>query len=120
MSRRWAILVSAVLIIAGVVIVIVLNTGDDDNVVTLAVADLSEHLGISGEPTHQRVSRWERSFPQYRPGHNERVASIADALRRDADGVVATGAAFAGLGIPACIRQGREAARAMLARAVAR
>ncbi len=94
--------------------------GDDDDVVALAIADLSEQLGIDGDPRHQRVSRWERSFPQYRPGHNEHVAAIAAALRRDADGVVATGAAFAGLGIPACIRQGREAARAVLARAAAR
>jgi oxygen-dependent protoporphyrinogen oxidase len=94
--------------------------GDDDDVVSLGLADLSEQLGISGDPLHQRVSRWERSFPQYRPGHNERVTAIADALRRDADGVVVTGAAFAGLGVPACIRQGRESARAVLARAAAR
>ena len=94
--------------------------GDDDDAVAMAVADLADQLGIGGDPLHQRVSRWERSFPQYRPGHNERVAAIADALRRDADGVVATGAAFGGLGIPACIRQGREAARAALARAAAR
>ena len=94
--------------------------GDDDDAVAVAVVDLAEQLGIDGDPRHQRVSRWERSFPQYRPGHNERVGAIADALRRDADGVVATGAAFGGLGIPACIRQGREAARAVLARAAAR
>jgi oxygen-dependent protoporphyrinogen oxidase len=94
--------------------------GDDDDLVALAVADLSEHLGISGPPLHQRVSRWERSFPQYRPGHNEYVASVGDALRRDSAGIVATGAAFAGLGIPACIRQGRQAARAVLEDAAAR
>jgi oxygen-dependent protoporphyrinogen oxidase len=94
--------------------------GDDDAVVALAVSDLSEQLGIDGDPLNQRVSRWQRSFPQYRPGHNEHIAAIADALRRDADGVVATGAAFGGLGIPACIRQGRDAARAVLARAAAR
>lgn len=94
--------------------------GTDDDLVSLAVADLSEHLGIGGDPLHQRVSRWERSFPQYRPGHNERIAAFGDVLRREADGVVVTGAAFAGLGIPACVRQGRDAARAVLERAAAR
>jgi oxygen-dependent protoporphyrinogen oxidase len=94
--------------------------GDDGDVVNLAVSDLAEQLGITGDPLHQRVSRWERSFPQYRPGHNEHIAAIAAALRRDAGGVVATGAAYGGLGVPACIRQGREAARAVLARAAAR
>jgi oxygen-dependent protoporphyrinogen oxidase len=93
---------------------------DDAEVVALAVADLSEHLDIGGDPIEHRVSRWERSFPQYRPEHNERVAAVTAALHRDADGVAATGAAFAGLGIPACIRQGRDAARAVLARATAR
>jgi oxygen-dependent protoporphyrinogen oxidase len=94
--------------------------GTDDDLVALAVADLSEHLGIGGDPVEQRVSRWERSFPQYRPGHNERIAAVGGILRREAAGVVATGAAFTGLGIPACVRQGRDAARAVLERAAAR
>jgi oxygen-dependent protoporphyrinogen oxidase len=94
--------------------------GTDDDLVAMAVADLSEHLGIGGDPVEQRVSRWERSFPQYRPGHIERIAALGDVLRREADGVVATGAAFGGLGIPACVRQGRDAARAVLQRAAAR
>ena len=57
-----------------------------------------------------RVSRWPSSLPQYRPGHGHLVDRIEDALAREMPGVYVTGAAYRGLGIPACIRQGNEAA----------
>lgn len=57
-----------------------------------------------------RVSRWEQSLPQYRPGHGHLVERIEEALAREMPGVFVTGAAYRGLGIPACIRQGNEAA----------
>jgi oxygen-dependent protoporphyrinogen oxidase len=57
------------------------------------------------------VNRWPSSFPQYAPGHLERVDAIERALP---DGVGVAGAALRGVGVPACIRSGREAvARAM-------
>jgi oxygen-dependent protoporphyrinogen oxidase len=40
------------------------------------------------------------------------VAAIEAALAAEAPGVVVAGAAFRGVGIPACIRQGGEAAAA--------
>ncbi|WP_419921898.1 protoporphyrinogen oxidase [Candidatus Poriferisodalis sp.] len=62
--------------------------------------------------TSWRVSRWERSLPQYVPGHGHLVEFIESALARELPGVFVTGAAYRGLGIPACIRQGNEAAAA--------
>jgi oxygen-dependent protoporphyrinogen oxidase len=57
-----------------------------------------------------RISRWPRSFPQYRPGHRARVDAIDDALRECAPGVFVCGAAYGGIGIPATILQARESA----------
>ena len=64
--------------------------------------------------TSWRVSRWERSLPQYVPGHGHLVERIESELARELPGVFVTGAAYRGLGIPACIRQGNEAAAAAL------
>jgi oxygen-dependent protoporphyrinogen oxidase len=88
---------------------------DDDAVVAAVLADLSVQLGVSAAPTDVRITRWPASFPQYLPGHVARADAIAAALHRDAPGVMVAGAAYRGIGLPACVRQGREAATAALA-----
>jgi oxygen-dependent protoporphyrinogen oxidase len=87
---------------------------DDDALAEATLADLRRHLGVRGDPSHVRVTRWPRSFPQYEPGHLVRVAAIEAALP---PGVVVAGAAYRGIGIASCVRQGRDAARLALARA---
>ena len=77
-------------------------------------AELSGPLGVTGEPRLVRVSRYERAFPQYRPGHLRLVARLEAAVARDAPTVVLAGAAYRGVGIAACIAQGRRAARRAL------
>ena len=62
------------------------------------------------------MRRWPQSFPQYEPGHLDRVTDIERALADALPHVVLAGAALRGIGVPACIRQGREAAREVLAR----
>ena len=64
-----------------------------------------------------RVAGWPRSLPQYRPGHLQRVAAVDACLASETPGLVAAGAAFRGLGLPACIR-GAQAAATTVARAV--
>ncbi len=84
---------------------------DDAALVEAVTADLARHVGLSRPPTTWRVNRWRNALPQYRPGHLERAA----AWQRDTwdahPGMWLTGASFAGLGLPACVRQGAEAAR---------
>ncbi len=64
-----------------------------------------------------RVTPWHRSLPQYRPGHLERIAAVEACLASETPGLVAAGAAFRGLGLPACVRSARTAA-ATIARTV--
>ena len=87
---------------------------DDDALVAAVVDDLAATMALRGDVREARVSRWTRSFPQYRPGHLEAVAALDDDLAAAAPGVVVAGAALRGLGVPACIRQGTDAARRLL------
>jgi len=87
---------------------------DDDELVAALRADLATVLGITAAPVATRVSRWEPGFAQYRVGHHDLVARIGSSLERTAPRVKVAGADLGGLGIPACIRQGRAAARALL------
>lgn len=82
----------------------------DDAMVAAVLADLGHTMALRGEPTDARVTRWTDSLPQYRVGHLDRVADIEADLAAHAPTLVVTGAALRGLGVPACIRQGRAAA----------
>lgn len=85
--------------------------GMSDAALVDAVHDeLTEALALQTKPVESRVTRWVDGFPQYAPGHAGRVARIEAALENTR--VRVAGAAFHGVGIPACIASGRTAARA--------
>lgn len=84
---------------------------DDDQLVTTALEEFAHHTGWSGRPTATRVARWIDSFPQYRPGHLQRLAALERRLNDDGPGIRLAGASHRGIGLPACIAQADEAAR---------
>ena len=63
---------------------------------------------MDADPLFHRIFRWWHSNPQYDVGHLERVDAIEAALPA---GLTVTGSAYRGVGIPDCVRQGRDAAR---------
>ena len=87
---------------------------DDEALTAAVVADLRDTMALRGDPTEVRVSRWPSSFPQYRPGHLDRVDAIEADLATATPALAVAGAALRGLGVPACIRQGTAAARHVL------
>jgi oxygen-dependent protoporphyrinogen oxidase len=87
---------------------------DDDDLVEALLTEIAQILRIEGNLIEWRVSRWIDAFPQYAPGHDRLVSAIERDLRIEMPGVFLTGAAYRGLGIPACVRQGGECADAAL------
>jgi oxygen-dependent protoporphyrinogen oxidase len=83
---------------------------DDDRLIATAVAETSRHLEMALEPQAIRITRWPDAFPQYRPGHLDRVEAMERDLAEQAPGVVLAGASWRGMGVPACIQQGQKAA----------
>jgi protoporphyrinogen/coproporphyrinogen III oxidase len=83
----------------------------DDELVHRLVTELGVTMGLAGRPEEVRVSRWPRSLPQYPVGHLDHMAAIQGSLP---DRVVVAGAAYRGVGLPACIHDGRSAARRLL------
>ncbi|HEY5594724.1 MAG TPA: protoporphyrinogen oxidase [Nitrospiria bacterium] len=71
--------------------------------------DLRAIMKITEEPVLSRVYRWEKANPQYPVGHLDRLAGMDDRLTR-LPGLFLAGAAYRGVGVPDCIRQGNEAA----------
>ncbi|TQM57799.1 protoporphyrinogen oxidase [Humibacillus xanthopallidus] len=84
---------------------------DDAALVETALTDLRAVLGELPDPIDAHVQRWGGGLPQYAVGHR-RVVEVA---RRDLPPTITlAGAAYDGVGIPACIASGRAAARALL------
>jgi oxygen-dependent protoporphyrinogen oxidase len=79
---------------------------DDDTLVERLHAEVAEAMAITAPPLWSQVARWPRSFPQYPVGHLQHVDAIEAALPPD---IQVAGAAYRGVGIPACIASARRA-----------
>lgn len=71
-------------------------------------------FGRAGEPDHAQVSRWRRAMAQYAVGHQKRMERVAERLAV-LPNLRLVGNAYDGIGVPDCIRLGREAARELAA-----
>lgn len=85
---------------------------DDDAIIARALREMGEILRFAPPPVETLVKRWPASFPQYVSGHLARVARI-DRLVAAHPGLALAGAAYRGIGIPACVEDGRRAAAAV-------
>ena len=87
---------------------------DDADLAALAAADLAAATGVTGTPAAIRVTRWGGGLPQYTVGHLDRVDRIRAAVAAQ-PGLAICGAAYDGIGIPACIASARLAADQVVA-----
>jgi protoporphyrinogen/coproporphyrinogen III oxidase len=85
----------------------------DATLVETALADLRSVLGELPDPVDAHVQRWGGGLPQYAVGHRR----VVEGARRELPPTLTlAGAAYDGVGIPACIASGRAAARALMTR----
>jgi oxygen-dependent protoporphyrinogen oxidase len=81
----------------------------DEEIIADARAELAALLGVQAEPVMARVYRFIKGNAQYDVGHLERVKGM-HALCAENPGLILTGSAYEGIGLPDCVRQGQEAA----------
>ena len=84
---------------------------DDGELVDLVRAELQRVLGPVPPTIDSRVTRWGGGLPQYAVGHLDRVRRIKASLP---PGLAVAGAAYDGVGVPAVIRSGQDAAATLL------
>ncbi|OCT14919.1 protoporphyrinogen oxidase [Paenibacillus pectinilyticus] len=82
----------------------------DEELISKARHDINDLLGISAEPHFAEVTRLMQSMPQYPVDHLEKLVQFREELAALMPRVFVTGAGFHGVGLPDCIRQGKEAA----------
>lgn len=70
--------------------------------------DIRTLLGLDVEPVAFQVSRWPRSMAQYQVGHKKLIQELKDRLK-SYPLLYLAGNGYHGIGIPDCIRTGKEA-----------
>jgi oxygen-dependent protoporphyrinogen oxidase len=96
-----------------------LMSESDDALIAMVRREISEILGAKTippfvEPEYAQVSRWRRAMAQYAVGHRERMRRVKDRVAA-LPGLRLVGNAYDGIGVPDCIRLGRQAARELAA-----
>ncbi len=86
----------------------------DDEILRVVTAHVAGVLGITGQPSLARVTRWTHAMPTYTVGHLGRVAAVERALA-EVPGWYPAGSALHGVGVPECIADGRRVARGAVA-----
>lgn len=84
---------------------------NDVQLLSMAKKELQAILGIAATPKFVRIQRMHRGSPQYSVGHLDRVSRIEHDLPAN---IFVTGSAYRGIGIPDCIKQGKETAARIL------
>lgn len=85
----------------------------DDQVVAIVQAELEQILGLRAAPLFSRVYKWRSAMAQYAVGHLDRLERI-ERLRLQLPGLALAGNGYRGIGIPDCVRSGRDAVRQLL------
>ena len=81
----------------------------DPELVEVATETLRPLVGIRGTPERAWVHRWAEGMPQYRVDHKEWLGGVDQESAKYPD-LFLCGASYRGIGVPDCIRQGRDTA----------
>ncbi|MEV5970097.1 protoporphyrinogen oxidase [Streptomyces sp. NPDC051921] len=87
---------------------------EDADLVEASLKDLGAATGLAARPVASTVTRWTGGLPQYPVGHLARVARVRSAVA-ELPRLALAGAAYEGVGIPACIASGERAADEIMA-----
>lgn len=85
----------------------------DEKLIQSTREQLKDLLGVNGEPLFTDIARWTNTMPQYHVGHVELVDSIEEQLK-SIPGLELAGNAYRGVGIPLCVRSGKQAAERII------
>jgi protoporphyrinogen/coproporphyrinogen III oxidase len=87
----------------------------DDEIIAVVRNELQQIIGLRAKPLFARVYKWKSAMAQYGVGHLERLERI-ERLRQQLPGLALAGNGYRGIGVPDCVRSGRDAAKQAMQR----
>lgn len=86
---------------------------DDETLTRIAMEELSQIIGLQGDPEWSAVVRWDNAMPQYHVGHHRLVQQIESSVQ-PVDGLSIMTNALHGVGIAPVIAQAEKLAKRIL------
>jgi len=84
----------------------------DESVVRIAREELQRMMQVTASPLFHHIARWPQSMAQYTVGHPSRLIDIEQRVA-NIPGLHLAGNGYHGIGIPDCVKMGRQAASAI-------
>lgn len=88
----------------------------DEELTKVALEDIRLSLGVEAEPTVVNVTKWIDQMPRYDLAHNEALSKVVQQMATDYPNVLLAGCAYFGVGIGACILNGKKTAEQIISR----
>lgn len=88
-----------------------LQHSSDEQIAAKAKADIQKSLGIEQQPAVIEITPWNELMPNYHMGHKTAVMSLEARLAGAYPGVYLAGSSYYGVGIGACIQNGKDLAQ---------
>ncbi|MFB5284980.1 protoporphyrinogen oxidase [Peribacillus sp. Hz7] len=76
----------------------------------VALADIRNSLGITGQPVASEITKWHNNMPNYHITHHQIVESLQEKMKSRYPNILLAGCSYFGVGIPDCIANGEKTA----------
>ncbi|USK60119.1 protoporphyrinogen oxidase [Peribacillus asahii] len=76
----------------------------------VALADIRNSLGITGQPVASEITKWHNNMPNYHITHHQIVESLQEKMKSRYPNILLAGCSYFGVGIPDCIANGEKIA----------
>ncbi|RID85092.1 protoporphyrinogen oxidase [Peribacillus asahii] len=76
----------------------------------VALADIRNSLGITGQPVASEITKWHNNMPNYHITHHQIVESLQEKMKSHYPNILLAGCSYFGVGIPDCIANGEKTA----------
>lgn len=86
----------------------------DEELTSVALTDIKQSIGIDANPVSVDVTSWENLMPNYNLNHNHSVQALELHMLSEWPGVKLAGASYYGVGIGACIQNGKKTAGSII------
>ncbi|PFG06428.1 protoporphyrinogen oxidase [Bacillus sp. es.034] len=90
----------------------------EEELTGVALEDIKRTVGIDADPVSIEVTKWDNLMPNYHLGHNQSVNALNEILLTEMPQVKLAGASYFGVGIGACIQNGKETAESIMKDAI--
>lgn len=85
-----------------------------EELVEVALQDIEKSLKLNAEPHVVEVTKWNDLMPNYHLEHGEAIKYLSEKMAVQLPGITLAGCSYYGVGIGACIKNGKETAESIV------